>query len=227
MELCRRALNGCGINGGVARGTHLREDFAEDGALVLAIGIFVECEGDEVAKRKRRAADRVCVVLVNVGHDVGDVEDGAVLCADGVLERRESDGAAVKGQLQVRHGRLVLVATPLLLPLFAGQEEPVLLVLLLAHGELCSDTQVQVTNHSAMDIPAPYCDIRSLARFERRHWQRSAAGERFGHGMLCCWSPLHHSTARARARPFGWKSTSTRGVTVQLGESTVAERARC
>ena len=70
---------------------------------------------------------------------------GAVgLRADGILERLERDPAAVEGEASEPREVLLLVASPLVVPLRPRQKEPVLAVLVLPHGFLCTGADLHL-----------------------------------------------------------------------------------
>jgi hypothetical protein len=89
---------------------------------VLPVGVLVVRQLGEVPQGEGLSRHRMLLVLLHVGHDVHEVEDGAVGRADRVVKGSEGHGAAVKGEARKRRVELVLGAAPLLAPV-GGCEE--------------------------------------------------------------------------------------------------------
>ena len=125
----------------VSRGLHrddvrrVGEHLVQDGALVLAVGVLVEVELEEVLQGQGLARDGVLAVLLDVRHGVHDVHHGAVVGAHRIVEGEERDGAAVEGEAAEgdTHG-LVPVPAAVHLPLRRRHVSAILRGGFLTHG---------------------------------------------------------------------------------------------
>ena len=87
----------------------LGEHLVQHGAAELAVRVLVEGQTDQVGQSQGLAGHGVSVVLLDVGDNVHDVKDDAILRgADGVFKGSEADGAAIKRQAGEADGALVL-----------------------------------------------------------------------------------------------------------------------
>jgi hypothetical protein len=74
----------------------------QHGAVVLALGVFGKVEGDDVPERQRLASGWVPLELLDVRHDVDDVEDGAIW-------RARLQDTAAGSTLSSAHGKLLIL----------------------------------------------------------------------------------------------------------------------
>ena len=82
----------------------------QHGAVVAALAVFGEVEGDDVSERQRLAGGRVPLELLDVRHDVDDVEDGAIW-------RARLQSTATSSIRSFAHGKsLVLPHSPAHMP---------------------------------------------------------------------------------------------------------------
>ena len=93
------------------------ERLVEDGAVVLALGILVEVKLDQIARREGLARHGVTAELLQIWHDIHEVEDDPVGGTHGSLKGAEGNGAAVKRQRLVRKVPNILLTAPVMLPL--------------------------------------------------------------------------------------------------------------
>lgn len=81
------------------------------------------------------------MMFAYIRDDVRYIEHCPIFSADWVFKRSKGNGTAIEWQPLVKYLSLILVSSPLFLPLFAGKKQTIFLVLLLSHGSLCSGNQ--------------------------------------------------------------------------------------
>ena len=75
----------------------IRKDLERHRVYILSLIIFGKAQLDELTALERLAIYRVGTVLLDPWQDVGQVKDGALGGADGMLKGLERDGAEVEG----------------------------------------------------------------------------------------------------------------------------------